>query len=681
MEANGFTVANLGGINFGANNSSLIGSTLLLGNTASAFPKQVRITQNENVGYLQVGNVSETGGFFRVSKFNSTDSALTVDTTNRRVGVALGTGTPGNSLDVSGNASVTGNVQAGNVVAEGDLRAGNLKSVWVGSVEIVNNSGSPAGAQVQGAWAVNGTLSATTGSITGNVEAANVRANTNVVVNNINMRNFNNRLFVDAPIQTDGVVITSADFQAFSGVGVQFNDADNSHSTKIRAKPVTDANVTYYLPGNDGSNAQVLTTDGAGNLSWSTVSGGGGTPGGSDSQIQYNDGGSFGGQTYFALNDTTGNIAIGNLGITANTANSTTAVYQNWITAPPHLGNTTTAASYQQGRYLFGSGLGGTAGSGGTGDFSAAVSIFNNMNNARVVVADRYTLTDTGIRNSSLYLNQIVDLSGNIGTSNSNTRLTSLSSDIIIGGADSLNASPDTIRAINCGITVGNNGNSNPGNANVASMTSFNAFTDVRSGSTVTNGIGFKYNPQLQSGATMTNAYAISPATGSPGLTNWATVHMQNNSGNAWGMWGFDGALPDNYWFLLNQDTRSKSRVGPIESYYDRPYTFATTTGSVDLDWDNGTSQYLAPTGNVTLAFTNALTESNGDLFHTVTLVVEQGATPYTITLPTANATIKYAGGISTVGATANAVVMITSTAANIAGTTTYLTTISPEFS
>jgi len=60
---------------------------------------------------------------------------------------------------------------------------------------------------------------------------------------------------------------------------------------------------------------------------------------------------------------------------------------------------------------------------------------------------------------------------------------------------------------------------------------------------------------------------------------------------------------------------------------------------------------------------------------------VEQGTTPYTITLPTANATIKYAGAVSTVGATANAVIMITSTAANINGSTTYLTTVSPEFS
>jgi hypothetical protein len=121
--------------------------------------------------------------------------------------------------------------------------------------------------------------------------------------------------------------------------------------------------------------------------------------------------------------------------------------------------------------------------------------------------------------------------------------------------------------------------------------------------------------------------------------------------------------------------------VGPIREYYDRPYTFVTTTGSTNLDWNNGTSQYLKPTGNVTLAFTNALTNSNGNLFHTVTLVVEQGTTPYTITLPTANATIKYAGAVSTVGATANTVIMITSTAANINGSTTYLTTVSPEFS
>ena len=50
-----------------------------------------------------------------------------------------------------------------------------------------------------------------------------------------------------------------------------------------------------------GTTGQVLSTDGDGNLSWTTVSGGGGngTPGGSNTQVQYNDAGDFGGDADF----------------------------------------------------------------------------------------------------------------------------------------------------------------------------------------------------------------------------------------------------------------------------------------------------------------------------------------------------------------------------------------------
>ena len=51
----------------------------------------------------------------------------------------------------------------------------------------------------------------------------------------------------------------------------------------------------FTLPTTDGTVDQVLKTDGAGNIGFATVSGGGGTPGGSDTQIQYNNAGSFGG--------------------------------------------------------------------------------------------------------------------------------------------------------------------------------------------------------------------------------------------------------------------------------------------------------------------------------------------------------------------------------------------------
>jgi len=52
----------------------------------------------------------------------------------------------------------------------------------------------------------------------------------------------------------------------------------------------------FIFPTTDGSPNQVLQTDGAGNVSWATVSGGTGStsPAGLDTQIQFNQGGSFG---------------------------------------------------------------------------------------------------------------------------------------------------------------------------------------------------------------------------------------------------------------------------------------------------------------------------------------------------------------------------------------------------
>ena len=59
-----------------------------------------------------------------------------------------------------------------------------------------------------------------------------------------------------------------------------------------------------------GNNGYFLQTDGAGNLSWAAGGGGGGngTPGGSNSQIQFNDAGTFGGDVGFTYNKTTNKI-------------------------------------------------------------------------------------------------------------------------------------------------------------------------------------------------------------------------------------------------------------------------------------------------------------------------------------------------------------------------------------
>lgn len=58
---------------------------------------------------------------------------------------------------------------------------------------------------------------------------------------------------------------------------IQLNCNQNSHGVKIQSPPHSAAaSYTLVLPDDTGTNGQVLTTDGSGNLSFTTVSGGGG---------------------------------------------------------------------------------------------------------------------------------------------------------------------------------------------------------------------------------------------------------------------------------------------------------------------------------------------------------------------------------------------------------------------
>ena len=82
-----------------------------------------------------------------------------------------------------------------------------------------------------------------------------------------------------------------------------------------------------------GINGYYLQTDGAGTLSWAAGGGGGsGSPGGSNTQVQFNDAGTFGGNSAFTFNKTTGalivtgNVTGGNLvtgGVVSATGNIT----------------------------------------------------------------------------------------------------------------------------------------------------------------------------------------------------------------------------------------------------------------------------------------------------------------------------------------------------------------------
>ena len=63
-------------------------------------------------------------------------------------------------------------------------------------------------------------------------------------------------------------------FQIGSQGDLRLGDSDNSNWLAFQAPTTVASNVTWTLPGTDGTSNQVLTTNGSGTLSWSTPSSG-----------------------------------------------------------------------------------------------------------------------------------------------------------------------------------------------------------------------------------------------------------------------------------------------------------------------------------------------------------------------------------------------------------------------
>jgi hypothetical protein len=94
--------------------------------------------------------------------------------------------------------------------------------------------------------------------------------------------------------------------------------ATGNISGNVLANNITISNsATITSPANlyigGGVNGYVLQTDGTGNLSWTSQTGGGtGAPGGSNTQLQFNDGSVFGGSANLTFNKATNVLSVGN---------------------------------------------------------------------------------------------------------------------------------------------------------------------------------------------------------------------------------------------------------------------------------------------------------------------------------------------------------------------------------
>jgi hypothetical protein len=143
-----------------------------------------------------------------------------------------------------------------------------------------------------------------------------------------------------------------------------------------------------------------------------------------------------------------------------------------------------------------------------------------------------------------------------------------------------------------------------------------------------------------------------------------------------------------NYYFLRNDDDAAQNKLGSVRLFHEYRASPAIASGALTIDKSIGQVQYVDVTEAITsITLSNFVTlagdgtNTDGEV-DTVTVIFRQDSTGRSITMPSGSA-YKYAGGVNTVGSTANSVSMVSITALYNISTAAneYLITISPEFS
>lgn len=233
-----------------------------------------------------------------------------------------------------------------------------------------------------------------------------------------------------------------------------------------------------------GVNGYFLQTDGAGNLTWTAGGGGGnGSPGGSNTQVQFNDAGVFGGDIGFTYNKTTNILNVNNIVVSANVnANKVSAIGN--ISANYFIGNgsqltgiTTDIANYvSQSNQANITELGNLQFLNVDGDITGLSNISvsdtisgSTLNLSGNIAATNGTFTNKVTIGSNLTINTsaILRVVGNVNTAGSaNINLGTVGNIHISGGTNGYVLATDGAGQLSWVAQSGGGGNGNPGGTN-----------------------------------------------------------------------------------------------------------------------------------------------------------------------------------------------------------------------
>ena len=312
-----------------------------LGNSATAnfyFGNGAFLTGVGNANYSPLANFANYAGNVTVSSqpnITSVGTLLNLNTSGNVTATAniIGANVTANQFFNALNANITGTTNlsgavtvtnTGTITSLGNVNFTSAPNVTLGSVANIHISGGVSGyfLRTDGAgnlsWAVGGGGG---GNGTPGGNTTEVQFNDNGVFGASANFTFNPFSYVLAVPTINTTTISIANV-------LTVNTTANLYTTNITGVLTASSNINATMSPNvnlgsvsnlhiqGGTNGYVLSTDGAGNLSWTAGGGGGGngTPGGSNTQIQYNDQGVFNGSSFFTFNENTSNVQVaGNL--------------------------------------------------------------------------------------------------------------------------------------------------------------------------------------------------------------------------------------------------------------------------------------------------------------------------------------------------------------------------------
>jgi hypothetical protein len=233
---------------------------------------------------------------------------------------------------------------------------GNL--TWAPAGNGGGGNGSPGGSNAQVQFNDEGNFGGDAGFVynktTDILSVNNVTVSANVTANKVYATgNITANYFIGNGSQLTGILVNSANYVSQP---VQANITSLGTLTSLNVA----GNISFASSGNvslgsvsnihisGGLTGYVLTTDGTGNLSWESAGGGSGSPGGSNTQLQFNDGGSFGGSAAFTFNKVSNAVVLTGNVTTKNLTSNSQTVYGNVNIS----GNATAGYYFGDGSYL-----------------------------------------------------------------------------------------------------------------------------------------------------------------------------------------------------------------------------------------------------------------------------------------------------------------------------------------